>query len=155
MKINNSLASFGSLIKGLTIWGIIAIVVGILSFSGSRSSDASAALGLILGTLLMYVGFGLIGLAIFGAFLRVTAKSIIEGLGGNLTVSGTQNQPSAAADANPAVEDRINAGPSDAWQSLSGKEYKAWQAAGQPDLRAWDAAGRPDFLTWLNSRTEA
>jgi hypothetical protein len=149
LKINTSLASFGSLIKGLAIWGVIAILVGLLSVASSRSSEASAAPGMLIGALLIYVGSGLLGLAIFGAFLRITAKSIIEGLGGNLSVTGLQNQPSAAVDSNSAVEARINAGPSDAWQSLSGKEYKAWQAAGQPDLRAWDQAGRPEFSSWL------
>lgn len=57
-----------------------------------------------------------------------------------------------AKDSQTSIKASANVGPSDAWQQLTGKEYKAWQAAGEPNLRPWDEAGRPDFMTWLAKR---
>lgn len=150
LKINTSLASFGSLIKGLTIWGIIAILVGLLSVASSRSSEASAALGMLIGVLLIYVGSGLLGLAIFGAFLRITAKSIIEGLGGNVETGGLDPKSTESWGQRnlPAREMRDSAGVR-LWKHLSEAEQAEWREAGEPDLRPWNEAGRPDFSSWL------
>ena len=153
-KVNNSLRSFSNAINGLLIGGGALVLIGIFIVAANSGYGASLqALAVAVG--LIYLGSGSIGLGIFGAFLRITASSIIEGLGGNLVTSGplvtasatstttTSNDSSTSAPKAPYVS-----GP-DSWQQLSGREYKAWQAAGQPNLKSWDEAGRPDFLSWL------
>jgi hypothetical protein len=152
MKINNSLARFNGLINGLVFGGLLLAIIGIIVMA-TNGMNLTAIMN---GVALLYIGGGALGLGIFGAFLRITATSIIEGLGGNLIVSGAEayaavHEPKAAEAAN-TVKTTVNTGPSDAWQSLSGKEYKAWQAAGEPDLRPWDEAGQPEFFGWLSSR---
>ncbi|MDE2386677.1 MAG: hypothetical protein KGL77_03170 [Actinomycetales bacterium] len=155
MKRNNSLATFTNAINGLLIGGGALFLIGLIATFANRM-DFGATL---VGGVLIYISSGLIGLAIFGAFLRITAKAIIEGLGGNLAVSDLQAYvapapaPQAAASNEQHVhapKRAVNTGPSDGWQQLTGKEYKAWQAAGEPNLRPWDEAGRPDFMTWLS-----
>ena len=127
MKVNESLAKFSSAINGLFAGGGITLALGLVVFL----SGGSSPLGLIFGVLFLYIGSGLIALGIFGAFLRITAKAVIEGLGGNLHVDLNSNLANSAHD--------------EVYKTLSPEQKTDWESAGRPNLKAWDAAGRPDF----------
>jgi hypothetical protein len=140
MKINYSLARFGNLITGLALGGILLALIGFIVIATHQGYDFDVS-AIMNGVALAYLGSGLVGLAIFGAFLRITATSIIEGLGG--TIETQLPEP-----AQP-VEDAVDQGGVKLWQYLTDGEYSAWLAAGEPDLSSWDAAGRPKFKAWL------
>ncbi len=162
-KVNDSLATLSKVTRGLWISGLalLLIVIFIQVAVGRGMADRNGGafvFGAFSGPLLnvfFTIGVTLLGLSIFSAFLRITAKAIIEGLGGNLVNSGlaviapaTSTNSTSSDSATSAPVKPYVSGP-DSWQQLSGREYKAWQAAGQPNLKSWDEAGRPDFLSWL------
>ncbi len=144
MKINQSLARFHNLITGLVVWGAILALIGLIVIATHQGYDFDAA-AILNGVSLAYVGSGLIGLAIFGAFLRITATSIIEGLGGNLLVS--------VEDSAAILSTRNRDTDSDIANSLTDSQWAAWKTSGSPKLDRWVAAGSPDFRTWLNDES--
>jgi hypothetical protein len=127
MRVNESLAKFSSAINGLLFGGGVALTLGLFVFL----SGGSSPLGLVFGVLFLYIGSGLIALGIFGAFLRITAKAVIEGLGGNFHVD--------------FVSKPVNSLNDEVYNSLSTEQKQDWESAGRPNLKAWDEAGRPDF----------
>lgn len=91
--MNKSLAKFSRVTRGLWVSGVILIVAGLLLSNGlaaraivlgDASSMAASVLTMGLSAVAVYIGLVLIFLAIFSAFLRITAKAIIEGLGGSV-----------------------------------------------------------------------
>lgn len=164
MKVNQSLREFRNHILFLLISGLVLVFGGTALALAQLSSYNPNASALLIGEAAGQIGFVLIALGIFGSFLRRTARAIIDGLGGSVMetasfhsdtesfVEASPNTSSERRDSAHVIRTRANLGPSDSWQSLTGREYKSWQAAGQPDLKPWDEAGQPDFVTWLKSR---
>lgn len=103
-KVNKSLADFEKSILGLSILGGIAAVVGCFMFLLAKPFESSGQLQATFGTGLFLLGSGLLGIAILGSLLRITATSIIEGLGGNILVkipnAGSNNHHRARQDQN-------------------------------------------------------
>jgi hypothetical protein len=83
--INKSLSTFSNFIGASLISGVLSGLVGAIVLGTSLGSGGGA--GLLWGIVFIYLGAGLIGLSILGAFLRQTARVIVEGLGGNITSS--------------------------------------------------------------------
>ncbi len=170
VSVNYSLQRFGNAITALVLSGAGIALIGLVLMM-ANSTNPSGFLWATLGALFIYLGSGLIGLGIFGAFLKITAKAIIEGLGGSISESADTYAGNAfagvpashtpdrsmatekpGAQTEPASAPRNSASSVDSWQHLSGREYKAWVAAGSPKLDSWDAADRPDFMTWLKDQ---
>jgi hypothetical protein len=82
-KINKSLTGFTNLIGTAFGFGILSGTIGAIVL-GSALGDGGGS-GLLWGIVLIYLGAGLIGLSIMGAFLRQTARVIVEGLGENIS----------------------------------------------------------------------
>jgi hypothetical protein len=153
-KVNNSLRAFSNAINALVIIGALFVVIGIVVIASNSGYGASLqAIAFAVG--LIYLGSGSIGLGIFGSFLRITASSIIEGLGGNLY---TGSKP---VDGEPAPLPPRNAKPGfslskDETEKILGSLYnyqrEEWSTAGSPDLGPWVAAGKPDFDEWISSQ---
>jgi hypothetical protein len=137
-RVNFSLAAFSRFISGSLMAGVGSIVLSLgLIFSGSLSAQPN--IGLVgFGIFCMYLGVTLLGLSLAGWFLRQTARTIVEGLGGNLFESA----PGAARVQNATPQDAIVS-------KLRKNELEAWIAAGSPSTASWVD---PDetFLTWLS-----
>ncbi len=154
MKINQSLARFSGVITGLAVSGTLLALIGFIVIATHQGYDFDIT-AVVNGVSLSYLGSGLVGLAIFGSFLRITATSIIEGMGGNVATATMTvvAQPPISAGLNNPQAAQVDKGPeSKLWQQLSARQYNAWIDADQPNLIPWDEAGRPDFLTWLKDQ---
>lgn len=165
MKVNQSLKGLASISVVLLVFGLIFLLIGMGLGIGEATSYGTNSTAEGFSVLFMQIGGAMAGLGIFGAFLRLTAAAIIEGLGGSIAVSQAQvslaEAKSQSLISNLATSSNSSArtatlesnprptNTSDSWQQLNGKEYKAWLEAGQPDLESWDSLGRPDFITWL------
>lgn len=135
MKPNVSLRSFSNVILGLTMLGILGVFIAFVTFY-VQLNDYSPDLGaLYVAAAFGYVGGGLIGLAIFGAFLRITAKAIIEGLGGNIE---TAEEDESSSLTHAELVD-----------GLTEEELLAWEKAGKPNLAPWGRLGKPNFFKYL------
>ena len=77
--MNKSLASLVGASNKLLTSGFTGLVLGVVLFVNSGSSGSN----LLFGYSLMILGSVLVPLGIIGRFLASTAKSIVEGLGGN------------------------------------------------------------------------
>ncbi len=168
-NVNHSLRSFRNAILWLRLGGLGLVFVGIILIAAN--SRYSSDFGFVaLGGGLIYIGVGLYALGIFGSFLKITAKAIIEGLGGTITetrgqVSGgklgteqisqpTPNIGVASGDAQAEDTAPLAANASvELWQMLSGREYKEWDEAGRPDLRSWFDSPTGNFRRWLNENS--
>lgn len=126
--INKSLSTFTNFIGASLISGILSGLVGVIVLVTALSGAGGA--GLLWGIVLIYLGAGLAGLSIMGAFLRQTARVIVEGLGGNIS--------EGAATARP--ENVLTAG-----------QYDDWINAGEPDMATWDGE-TASFQDWLAGR---
>lgn len=125
MKSNESLKALERATKFLTLFGLGALAVGgLTAVSG----------GIAFGLFLLYLGSALVGLAIFSAFLKLTAASIVEGMGGNIRTD-VDNYLNSLAHQNILNE-------------LTEKQVADWKAAGEPSLVAWRDAGKPDFKNY-------
>jgi|GEM_PF-2711967 len=175
--LNHSLAKFSKVVRGLWISGLciwlIAILINIAIGRGLAESNQGAfAFGYFSGPLLNWLfslGAALFGLSIFGAFLRITAKSIVEGLGGNVNaipstkqtqgplVGWERAQPTGSVansgGSSPSVVEEISEyakEPLDwARRNLSSSNFEWWDEYGNPDLTKWISAGKPDFKAWM------
>ena len=164
MKRNASLARFSNTITALALIGILIAFIGGIVFA-MADGDITVIVNAV-G--LLYLGSGLIGLSIFGAFLRTTAAAIVEGLGGNINITESAPIATPSGLGSPATEASSPMGGPDSktvFKSLSGAELekavfktlynyqrKDWIDAGSPDLAEWDELGRPDFDKWLESK---
>lgn len=163
MKANQSLARFSGLIGALAGLGLLLTFVGILMVA-MNSGYSMNMTAIINGVVFLYIGGGLIGLAIFGAFLRITATSIIEGLGGNVNIFASrqpqqmQRGPVLTGPlSTPETKTSTRSGAyneDEEFLSLSFEERHAWVTSGGPDLEVLVAEGRPDFLTWVKNNTK-
>lgn len=136
-KINRSLAGFSSFIQASSFSGIIVLLLGAIVL-GSNLGEGNLS-GISWGIVFCYLGSGLVGLSILGAFLRQTARVVVEGLGGIL-----------AEHANVVNSDGISSG--SLLGKLTFKQYDAWIEAGKPPISTWD--GEPSsFDDWLSNRS--
>ena len=153
-KINESLARFSSLISVLAITGLIGLVVAGFVFFAGVSNLNPEALGVAL--FLSYAAGSALSLAVFGVFLRLTAKVIVEGMNGNVV---EQSFPAAditfhADDSNPEDVDKallVAASKHDrVLKSLTNHQRSKWQRARRPDLSDYD--GSISFSIWLKAQ---
>lgn len=137
-KVNFSLAAFSRFISGSLIAGAVSLVISLgLMFAGAMSAKPN--FGLVgLGIFCMYLGVTLLGLSLAGWFLRQTARTIVEGLGGNLDESATGSMLAQNTLPQDAIISRLRK-----------NEIDAWIVAGSPSTASWVD---PDetFLTWLS-----
>jgi len=134
-KVNKSLTAFTTFIGASLIFGIVSGLIGAIVLSYALGGGGGS--GLLWGIILIYLGAGLIGLSLMGAFLRQTARVVVEGMDGNL-FEGVSNVNST--DGAPASLGK-----------LTSRQCDAWINAGQPDLSTWD--GRPwTFDNWLDTQ---
>jgi hypothetical protein len=127
---NKSLSSFTNFIGASLISGILSGLVGAIVLGTALGGGGGT--GLLWGIVLIYLGAGLIGLSIMGAFLRQTARVIVEGLGGNI---------SEGEDVNASRPENV----------LTAGQYDDWINAGQPDLTTWNGE-TASFQEWLAGR---
>ena len=132
-KLNNSLKAFSRAITVSTAVGIGTSLLGLALLAFSLAG--TGILTLTWGVLFLYIGSGLIGLAIAGLFLRQTARVIVEGMGGNIFEGETAEERNSE-----------NA----AHSILKSAEYSEWIDAGQPDLSTWNS-DQP-FNEWLEKQ---
>jgi hypothetical protein len=133
--INKSLVAFSNFVGAAVIFGVIASIVGAIILGSNLSSGNLSSLPW--GIILVYLGAGLIGLGIMGAFLRQTARVIVEGMGGNL-FEGEEKE--SANEGMPASFGKLTTG-----------QYNEWINAGQPELTSWDGEAS-SFDNWLASK---
>ena len=104
MKINKSLASLSKAIRICTYSASAGFILGFALMFGVRGPGEGSALTNALGGALIYLSAILAGLAASAAFLRLTAKAVIEGLDGNIN---TRLEPSRAepsrGESNPEI----------------------------------------------------
>ena len=152
-KYNKSLRAFSGVIQACAIVGISMALIGSFWIVATLENGQLTDLGFPF--LIAYTGQGLVGLAIAGALLRHTAKVIVDGLGGTLSLEPTVQRPeypqdqrghssgnSARNDSSPILEDYANRG-------LNEKEFRAWDKAGRPDLRSYAENPNQNFFDWL------
>lgn len=157
-KMNQSLAKFSGFISAMIAIGLIGLVGGGLFFVAGATAFEPVPIGF--AVFLVYVSSSAIGLAVVGAFLRQTAKVIVEGLNGNLNESGfiAENISFTSGRAEPSVpspprEPLSKEALTDlrsGWLSVG--ERGQWSAAGRPDLADWD--GSIKFATWLKAQQD-
>ena len=156
MKVNLALRAFSGAITALTWLGVIATLLGAITLFANRGEQATDIAGATLSILLIYVGSSLVGLAVFGSFLRISAKAIIEGLGGNTLIEVSTparvfGQPAGGIVVGPKTS-LSEVAQEAILETLYAYQRKDWQAVGSPDLAEWDELGRPDFDAWLVSK---
>lgn len=140
-RFNQSLKAFSGVIQVCAILGTVSLLVGIIwMFNALKVGDLSA---ISITLSLTYGGSGLIGLAIAGAFLRQTAKVIVEGLGGSIEIPEESNALDLSSTmSDSATEEGLSF-------KLTTRQYDAWISAGQPSLKAYAKSGQQDFMLWL------
>lgn len=158
MKDHNvSLARLSSFITWMFVVGSVVLLAGLVIILIVVSSDSLDTRLLLVGTALIYLGAGAIGIAAVSAFWRQIAKVIVDGLGGNLyeyasgdsypqqqrTPSNTQGY-SGSQDTfgSEATEGSLGV-------ALTPAEDLAHKAMGSPELSAW--GGSVGFSKWLKS----
>jgi hypothetical protein len=155
-KINASLAQFSKFISTCLIGGTLSLFLGIVLFF--LNSETVNPLGIFSAGFSFYLSSMAFGLAIVGAFLRQTARVIVEGLDGNLREDafGLETSGSEAA-ANTSDTPKVQAQPMTpadllrirlGW--LSGAERARWESLGSPDISAWD--GSIKFDKWIEQQ---
>ena len=104
VKINKSLASLSKAIRICAYSALGGVIIGFALMFGVRGPGEGSALTNALGGALIYLSAILAGLAASAAFLRLTAKAVIEGLDGNIN---TRLEPSRAepsrGESNPEI----------------------------------------------------
>jgi hypothetical protein len=150
-KYNKSLKAFSSVIQVCAIFGSLSLVIGVIWMANSLSEGDFSSLSLTLS--LAYGGSGLIGLAIAGAFLRHTAKVIVEGLGGTIEIETTDNEV-VTSEMQPSSEYSpsgiSSSSPKVSTKKLSQGQYDAWVTSGKPDLAKFGGTSQDDFFEWLS-----
>ena len=140
-KYNNSLKAFSGVIQVCAIVGISMALVGtfwiVAIFNEGKVTD------LWFPFLLAYTGQGLIGLAIAGALLRHTAKTVVDGLGGTISVSTESSGVPVFYNFQPDLEEKALA------EKLKHRDWVLWKEAGEPSLKAFAASGNQNFQDWL------
>ena len=178
--VNTSLAKFSKVTRGLWISGlglwVVVILIQLAVGRGIQGGNGDAfVFGLFSGPLLNFlisVGAILLGLSIFSAFLRIAAKAIIEGLGGNINrIESATPMPGPLAGWSAAGEESVTSKPvansetkrleevSDyvknpmewAQRNLSNSNFEWWEEYGNPDLTSWISSGKPDLKIWLKN----
>lgn len=142
-NINESLAKFSNFIGAAFTYGSVGLVFGLIVFFVAFSSPNPLVLGVSI--LLVYGSINALGLAVVGAFLRQTAKVIVEGLAGNLA------EGDSAADLSFTSEALTNAQDARA-SELSMMQRVQWEENGRPNLSDWD--GSIKFTTWLKAQSD-
>lgn len=155
-NINNSLTKFSDFIGILVLVGVIGLVVGVMVFFAATNSLDPVALGL--AVLLIYVSVAALGLAAVGAFLRQTARVIVEGMNGNLLETDLSAEDITFSSVGPSRDESGNKLPVDRaiheqrLAALTSYERSKWEHARRPDLSDWD--GSIKFATWLRAQPD-
>ncbi len=156
-RVNQSLKSFGNAITGLVVTGLSLLFIGffivLINVAGYEPNVGWVAFGAIM----LYAGSGLVGLGIFGAFLKITAKAIVEGLGGSIYEYADEDIASPNFEPQVSGEQIL---PSDVelpdeslGEQLTPSQKEQWIAAGKPDLRTWFDSPSSNFRRWLNDNS--
>jgi hypothetical protein len=140
-KFNSSLKAFTFVIRACAIIGISLALVGTIWLVAVARGGLISDLWFPL--LLAYTGQGLIGLAIAGALLRHTAKTVVDGLGGSISVSADSSVVPVFYDLQPDLEEKALA------EKLKHRDWVLWKEAGEPSLKAFAASGNQNFQDWL------
>ncbi len=177
LATNHSLRKFSKVTRGLwvtgvTIWVllfIINIALGRGIGDGDESAFAAGILAAPLFTWLFNLGVVLISLSIFSAFLRITAKAIIEGLGGNINASDDRlledgplisptappvgaSNPLTSKDAQKEIRECQKNPYQWARKNLTPSQFEEWDDFGNPPLSKWISEGKPELRRWLRNR---
>jgi hypothetical protein len=143
-KYNSSLRAFTILIRFCAIFGLVLAFSGTIwlmsSFGDGQLTD------LWMPLVVAYTGQGLIGLAIAGALLRHTAKTIVDGLGGTIAVSSESSFVPVFYNLDSDQEESALA------EKLKHRDWILWKEAGKPSLKKFAESGNQNFQDWLRSQ---
>ncbi len=182
MNSNKAMARFGAIVAALTIVGVLLFVIGLVVIAINVSGYYPDYQAVGNGVLMVYVGGGLLGIAIFASLLQITASSIVEGVVialrnqfgqpevqdgtiGAVLKNRAANKRAASTSSTVVKAPPAASGESDetqyvkdpdAWAqyNLSWNNYESWVEMGKPNLMSWVAAGRPDFKEWIKANQQ-
>lgn len=143
-KFNASLKAFTFVIRACTVTGMSLALIGTI-WLAALARDGRIT-DLWFPFLLAYTGQGLIGLAIAGALLRHTAKTVVDGLGGTISVSSESSFVPVFYNLEPDLEEKALA------EKLKHRDWALWKEAGEPSLKAFAASGNQNFQDWLRQQ---
>ena len=171
----------GIYVAALTGLGLLLMVIGFIDMAFKSGSYFVSPDGYAISYILIYLGTGMLGVAVLGNLLLMTASSIIDGLalalrrnasdgiepreskpylspvaGRGSRDSATQGAPNSSHKAQAVVEQSDEAQYSrDAvgWarRQLSASNFEWWEEFGKPNLIPWIREGKPEFKEWVKA----